>query len=397
MPFKQTHALPRGCGIEVLGFDSEDNPVQAGLLSESTAHTSVYVRGDRVRIVPSWTQSVQADSTADSKEELEPGGGGVESFSWGKCQQPQSQGKLCPPARETRASSEPDAMPDADAKLERLPSNAPVLRPSGEATGVEQRWQSAGEACDADGMEFAGASYVSNAATVVVGDSDAESKDGSFNSPASSAGAGSAPTWSRYSTVNDIIATAVPLLSALSSDASGTQTRGTGGTARGLAGVGATSGGDDSNEGDSQANGHGAGASGPRDAAASAGAGSDEQDESSGEAIGDDIRNERASTGSSRPRACAGARDVADEVVNGKEGHRLPLAAWKWTVKVRAAAIPRKACLQLYLERRLSLGPPGPTLEDAREWMTAWTPEMDESLLELLASAGTKSVSQFKI
>lgn len=284
-------------------------------------------------------------------------------------------------------------MPDADAKLERLPSNAPVLRPSGEAAGVEQRWQSAGEACDADDMEFAGASYVSNAATVVVGDSDAESKDGSFNSPASSAGAEGATTWSRYSTVNDIIATAVPLLSALSSDISETPTRGTGGTVRGLAGVGTTSGGDNTNKGDSEANGHGAGGSGSRNAAAGASAGSDEQDESSGEAIGDDIRNERVETGSSRPRACAGAKDVADEVVNGKEGHRVPLAAWKWAVQVRAAAIPRKACLQLYLERRLSLGSPGPTLEDAREWMTAWTPEMDDSLLELLANAGTKSVS----
>lgn len=379
-PGQQMRPVPPGCSLEVLGFTPEGTPVRAGVLAERSPQAPIYVRGDKVRVVPLQKGFIRVDHAAHAKEGFDPKvGNGVARET--KDAGTQSQDELHVPAPESSGLVDLGALPDADAKLERLPSDTPVLRAWGEATGVERRWRSASETDDVNGMAFPGASYVSNAATVEVGDSDADSKDGSSNNSPSSSLRARGP-WSRYPTLDDVIATALPMLSAVSSDVSDSarlepenfavaveSNMATGacppdGTIHGAVGR-------------DEVGGHVAVTEG------------DEQDESRG----DDIRSERASTGSFRPRACAGAKDVSEEGLGNRAVECSSSPTRNWAVQVQTAAMPRKARLRLYLEQRLSLPSRGPTLEEAREWMKAWTPEMDKSLLELLGAAGTKAVS----
>lgn len=386
--------MPRECGIRVLGFGADGAPVDVGLLTESDAQTPIYVKGDNVKVVPVRKGALQVDPAADSKEALEPEGGNAELVSPSMCVATPVDTVLGAPAPAAVGLLDNDAMPDTDAKLERLPSNTPVLRSGGEAAGVERRWLSANRAGEADDMGFPGASYVSNAATVEVGDSDAESKDGSSNnSPSNSSG--ERATWSRLATLDNMIATALPILSAVSSENSEAPNRWTGSGLRELAdivaatdigGMGASGVGTDGHS--SAGGGRGRGSA---SRAATEGEG---QEGNSNDLTGEDMRNERGSASSLRRRACAGSTVATEDALKGKEGGRKKSPAWKWAVKVRVAAMPRKARLRLYLEQRLSLASPGPSLEKAREWMKAWTPEMDRSLLELLGAVGTRAVSQ---
>lgn len=389
-PGTQAYPMPRECVLQVLGFTSEGAPVNAGTITGSDTQAPIYIKGDRVRVVPKRVGKVpcsgevvpNADLTADFKEDSGPEEEDMQTPGYNPLQvrdNPLAQ------APEAAGLSDNDAMPDrdADAKLERLPSNAPVLRPWGEAAGVERRWRSGSGASgggDMDGMSFPGASYVSNAATVEVGDSD-DSKDGSSNNNSPASSAGDRATWPRERAMDDVIATALPALTAISSENSEAPNRWTGEIATAFDGTVGESG---SRPDD-----------GPRRGVVVA---TDTEgrgpDGNSRDAIADDVRSERASTGSSRPRAFAGAKDLAEETLGGKEEACKvpPSRIGKWAVKVRAAAMPRNARLLQYLKQRLSLAPLGPSLEQAREWMREWTPEMDKSLLELLGAAGTKAV-----
>lgn len=396
--------MPPGCSLQVFGVSAEDTPARAGLLAENSTHAPIYVRGDKVRVVPMRKDSVRADPAADSKQGFEP------NVAFETKMATQAEGELHAPTPGSLGLVDLDlgTLPDADAKLERLPSNTPVLRAWGEATGVEQRWRQASEADDASGgMAFQGASYVSNAATVEVGDSDAESKDGSSN-PSPSSSLRERGTWSRYPapTLDDVIATALPMLSAVSSDVSDSA-RPMLGDAAGAIGSSVATGTSPSSgiisgtAGRHRAGGDGGGTDGDGDGDGDRGTGGDGQDEHKCE--------ENASF---RPRACAGAKVAIDENGGGGEGEgegrregrgdvehvehveRIPSPTWNWTVRVQAAAMPRKARLRLYLEQRSSLPSPGLTLEEARDAMKEWTPEMDKSLLELLGAVGIEPVSR---
>ena len=392
-PGQQTHPVPPECSLQVFGFTSEGTPVSAGLLTESSSQTPtpIYVRGERVRVVPLRKDKdpIQVDSAADSKQDIKPR---VENGEAHETKHLATGMRDEVDAITPRTSGDVvdlDALPDADAdaKLERLPSNTPVLRAWGEAAGVEHRWRSRSRyASDADaldaagahggsgsGMAYSGASYVSNAATVELADSDADSKEeSSNNSPTSSLRDG---TWSRYSTLDDVIATALPMLSAVSSDVSDAERPGLGSVAAGAAAIGSSIptrvGGDGAagTEGDGVVNGS---------------SGLEEKG--------------RDSMGSSRPRASSWAENVEEkkgqqDCAVEHERNSSATLPWNWAVRVQTAAMPRKARLRLYLEKRSSLPSRGPTLEEAREYMRAWTPEMDKSLLELLGAAGTKAVS----
>lgn len=401
--FAKIREFPPDCDLDVQGFTAAGIPVHRGLLTQGTAGTPIYVRGEKVRVVPLRRPSLKIDASADSKEGLEDRDD--ESAS-SKQTAPVTGANVLPisTAQGAGSWSDNDAMPDADAKLERLPSNTPVLRPWGEAAGVERRWRShADDNLDTHRMPLAGASYVSNTATVEVGDSDVDSKDGSTNSAASSIG--ERPMWARCFALNDAVATGLPALSAMSSASSEAPNRGSGNGIRTLRGVGSGSG---SGHGGGNNGGGGGDVGGTRshvdrpsviehsesaDSGDVAGAEGNGGGDGGGDAIRDDAIPERASTTSSRRRACAGAKDVSDDVQKSEDGKLKPAATWKWAVKVRAAAMPRKARMSLHLQRRLSLGLARPSLEKAREWMRAWTPEMDMSLLELLGAAGTKLVS----
>ena len=400
-PGQQAHPVPPGCSLQVFGVSAEGTPVRAGLLVENSTHAPIYVPGDEVRVVPVRKDSVRADPSADSKQGLEPNVAFETKFAAA-----QAGGELHAPTPGSQGLVDLDlgTLPDADAKLERLPSNTPVLRAWGEATGVEQRWRSASEADDPSGMAFQGESYVSNAATVEVGDSDAESKDGSSN-PSPSSSLRERGTWSRYPTptLDDVIATALPMLSAVSSDIS-ESTRPILGDVAGVIGSSASPPSGiipEAAAGRQMVDGDGGGTDGDGDGDGDGGTdGDDGQDE-----------NKRRESASFRPRACAGANDANDESVGEGEGEddgegeghgvggverveRVPSLTWNWAVRVQAAAMPRKARLRLYLEQRSSLPSPGLTLEEARDAMKEWTPEMDKSLLELLGAAGIESVSR---
>lgn len=393
----------------MLGFTSDGTPVRAGLLTESTSQTStptpIYVQGEKVRVVPLRKEKdpIRVDSAADSKQDakLRVGNGEAYGTEHATSLARDELDALTPgaTAEEVDLHALPDA--DADAKLERLPSNTPVLRAWGEAAGVEQRWQSrsrsasdaahAHDAAVAHGVggmaAFSGGSYVSNAATVEVADSDADSKEESSSntSPISSLRDG---TWSRYSTLDDVIATALPMLSAVSSDVSDAERPA-------LRSVAAAATGSSISMSASPTDGftHGAHAD-----AAEASTGGD-GDVSGGGQVEENMHD---LADYSAPGACSVAKATAetDEECRGDGAIELERTSsttlpWTWAVRVQAAAMPRKARLRLYLEKRSSLSLPsrGPTLEEAREFMTAWTPEMDKSLLELLGAAGTKAVS----
>lgn len=381
IPAQQKRPVPPGCSLQVLGFNSEGTPVRAGVLAEGP-QAPIYVRGDKVRVVPLRKDFIRVDHAADSKEVFDPkveNGVAYETKNAAIA----AQDELDTPAPESSELVDLGALPDADAKLERLPSNTPVLRAWGEATGVERRWRSASEADDINGMTFPGASYVSNAATVEVGDSDADSKDGSSNnSPSSSLRARG--TWSRYPTLDDVIATALPMLTAVSSDMSDLARLASENIAVAIEsdmalGASHPDGSVHGAVGQGEGGGHGAGT-----------------EEGQDESKGDDIRSEREST-ASRPRACAGAQDVPEEGLGNRAVECSSTQTRNWAVRVKAAAMPRKARLRLYLQQRLSQPHRGPTLEEAQDWMKAWTPEMDKSLLELLGAAGTKAVSTRRV
>ena len=369
--------MPPGCSLQVFGVSAESAPVRAGLIAESSTHSPIYVRGDEVRVVPVREASVRADLAADSKEGFES----TVAFE-AKCAATRAKDDLHAPTPGSPGLVDLGTLPDADAKLERLPSNTPVLRAWGEATGVEQRWRSASEADDVGGMAFPGASYVSNAATVEVGDSDAESKDGSSN-PSPSSSLRERGAWPRHSTLDDVIATALPMLSAVSSDVS-ESARPILGDAAGTVGSSVSS------------------CTSPLDGSIPEAAGRQRVGEDEGGTCGDcdgergaQDEAKREESASLRPRASARAKDANDEHARGGEGgvEHIPSPTWNWAVRVQAAAMPRKARLHLYLERRSSLPSPGLTLEEARHAMKEWTPEMDKSLLELLGAAGIEPVS----
>ena len=370
-------------------------------------------------LVPSRNRSREADAASESKEELKPesAGGDTGEALAGSSASTQSNHGLCDamPGAEPEERGDLDCMPDADAKLERLPSDTPVLRPWGEAAGVEPRWLAGGRAGNANDPSGAGASYVSNAGTVEVGDSDVESKDGSSNnSPASSLGERAA--WSRYSTLNDLSAMAVPMLSGVSSDNSeATNLWAESGQRAEVADMTAVGDTASMEARGSQFNGHshetgldglgvggGGGGADEKEGAAGEGGGGGAAAEEDGiyakrnrDAAFTSISGHRSSGEVSRPcgveetKHCEPPTTISRQEEEGK-----PSPAWKWAVQVRAAAMPRKARLRLYLEQRLSLASRGPSLEEANEWMRAWTPEMDKGLLELLGAAGTKSVSE---
>lgn len=362
-------------------------------------------------LVPSRNRPREADAASEGKEEVKPESGGEEAGEAlaDSSASIQSNHGLCDPMAEAEPAerSDLDGMPDADAKLERLPSDTPVLRPWGEAAGVEPRWRAGGRAGNANDPSGAGASYVSNAGTVEVGDSDVESKEGSSNnSPASSLGERAA--WSRYSTLNDLSAMAVPILSGVSSDNSeATNLWAESGQRAEVADTTTAAGDTGSMEArGSQIDGHSdetgldglsvGGGGGGADEAGCGGGGVAAEEEGiyakrNRGAVSNSISGEV-----SEPCGVEEAKHCEPpEIISRQEGEGKPSPARKWAVQVRAAAMPRKARLQLYLEQRLSLASRGPSLEEANEWMRAWTPEMDKGLLELLGAAGTKSVSEF--
>lgn len=400
--------MPPHCGIEVFSFSDEGVPIQVGLLTESSA-TPIYVKGDKVKVVPLQKGCVQVNPEAGSKSEnkWKPDGGGAAIPSAGEYGATQSLHELRASAPETTELSGNDDIPDADAKLEQLPFNTPVLRAWGEATGVEQRWcpangidengaTSDGAAGDAGGVLFTGSSYVSNAATIEVADSDADSKDPSSNSSSVCDAGERARGWSRHSTLNDMIATALPILSNISSDNSEDQHLWNGSMGLGDLVDVATSGSTRRTsrtpaDGDSR----------PRDIQsmdtvdASAAEGK-KQGEGGHVAIGDVLGGGPGSSNFPEQPACSEGGGLRNERVGETCDERKPSPAWKWSIEIRAAAMPRKARLHLFLKQRSSLTFPGPSLEEARELMKAWTPEMDKSVLELLGAVGTKSVSQLQ-
>lgn len=401
--------LPPECDIEVQGFDADGEVIHRGLLTDASTRNPIYVKGDKVMLVPLQRQAKKIDSSAGGKgrsegQDAEPALSTKEEDNSVKMKR---RTEMLSP-EEPVSLSETDAMPDADAKLERLPSNTPVLRPWGEAAGIERRWRSpADETFDMERLELAGCSYVSNTATVEVADSDADSKDGSFNSAASSTG--ERPQRTRYPTLDDVISSGLPLLTAMSSESSEAANRSGSNAPRALLGTASTTA-SGSGRGSADTIGDTGNSIGDDRAGNDAGGRAAVEATGDGQRVGDaivyaldlndevtdDVHSRRALTSSSRPRACAGAKDGPDELqrseVGGEEGSK-PCSIAKWAVKIRAAAVPRKARLRLYLQRRLSLGPPSPSLQEAREWMMAWTPEMDVGLLDLLGASGTKSVS----
>lgn len=420
---KKNEDLAHECDIEVKGFTALGKPIHRGILTKGMALTPIYVRGDKVKIVPLWKRSLSLgiDASANSKSNSKEGRGSRDNHAHFALSSKEEDGDGTSSTARTKDGIEAkapekvgllldvDAMPDADAdaKLERLPSNTPVLRPWGEVAGVERRWRSAADGnFDMERMALAGASYVSNTATIEVGDSDADSKDGSSNSAVSSGG--ERPPWTRNSNLSEVVASGLPMLSAMSSESSEV-VRGNAMELRAMQAVQDIDGGSGSSggTGDRAAHGEGLVTSGRDQRADSEGGAalgvSRNVDRGGGATISagvdtivDGVRSERASTSSSRPRACAGAKDVADEAHRSEEGEEAEAKlspTWKWAVKVRAAAMPRKARLRLYLQRRISLPSPGPSLEEAREWMMAWTPEMDSSLMDLLHSNEAKVVS----
>lgn len=417
------HPVPPGCSLHVLGFNPEGTPVHAGVLTENSAQVPIYVQGDKVRIVPSQEGAAGADLAADSKDSKEGDALGGSKAAHTACESKHvSTAGAMPAGRELGAPPpapgtpelldlDLDTLPDADAKLDRLPSNTPVLGAWGGATEVEQRWRSASGIDDGTGTmpAFHGASYVSNAATVEVADSDAESKDGSSNNNSPSTSLRERGAWPRCSTLDSVIATALPMLEAVSSDMSDMPDL----TRPGVEGVAvaierslAT------NASRSDAPTHEVSTrererERERDEVTPSGVGGvgdGGTDESSrGASIRQDLAGECLSVGSSRPRECAGAKDVAE---GGVDSASAPVStaecsssrAWEWAVRVQAAAMPRQARLRLFLDKRLSLQSRGgaPSLQQARNWMKAWTPAMDRGLLDLLdAASGEKSVSVF--
>lgn len=371
-------------------------------------------------LVPSRKRSDEADAASEGKEELKPdpaGGDAGEALATNTSVSTQSNHGLSDPMPEAEAEAEAaakvdlDALPDADTKLERLPSDTPVLRPWGEAAGVEPRWRAGGRAGNANDPSGPAASYVSNAGTVEVGDSDVESKEGSSNnSPASSLGERAA--WSRYSTLNDLSAMAVPILSGVSSDNSGATDLWAGGGQRADVADTATAGDTISMEArGSQADGHSdetgldglsvvgeGGGGGGGVEGVGGGAAAEEEGiyaKRNRDAASNSMSVHRSSADVSRAGGVEEAKHCEPpKAILREEGLGKPSPTWKWAVRVRAAAMPRKARLRLYLEQRLSLASQGPSLEQASDWMRAWTPEMDKGLLELLGAAGMKSVSR---
>lgn len=368
-------------------------------------------------LVPSRSRPREADAASESKEELksESAGGDAGEALAGSSGSTQLNQEVCDAMPEVKPAErgDLDGMPDADAKLERLPSDTPVLRPWGEAAGVEPRWLAGGRAGNANDPSGPGASYVSNAGTVEVGDSDVESKDGSSNnSPASSLG--ERAVWSRYSTLNHLSAMAAPILSGVSSDNSeATNLWAESEQRTGVAGT-TTAGDTGSVEArGSQIDGHsdetgldglgvgGVGGGADEEGGGGDGAGGGAVAEEEGvyakrnrDAASTSMSGHRSSGEVSRPCGVEETKHCEPlETTPRQEGGGEPSSAWKWAVQVRAAAMPRKARLRLYLEQRSSLASRGPSLEEANEWMQAWTPEMDKGLLELLGAAGTKSVS----
>lgn len=265
-------------------------------------------------------------------------------------------------------------MPDtsADTKLERLPSNAPVLRPWGEAAGVERRWRSESRSGgDGDGGVM-DASYVSHAATVVVGDSDMESKDESKDgSSTSSSVDGESRTWPRPTTLSDMISTALPVLTAGSSDISDTRSR--------VAGSGAREVTDVPTLGDVM------GMESAHSLATNERTNGATNDTSGKVRVGDVCVRDAVGNDDT-----AKGRGVPEETPGVKGESKLP-PSWKWSVKILAGAMSRNDRLRLFLKQRQSLEQKGPSLEEARELMKAWTPDMDKSLLELLSAVGTKA------
>lgn len=418
----QSRPLPGDCCIQVMSFNGKDKgtPYHAGTLTEGNSQTPIYVEGDRVMLVPSRKCSGEADAASEGKEEVMPdpaGGDAGEALATNTSVSTQSNHGLSDPMPEAEAAAKADldALPDADTKLERLPSDTPVLRPWGEAAGVEPRWRAGGRAGNANDPSGPAASYVSNAGTVDVGDSDVESKEGSSNnSPASSLGERAA--WSRYSTLNDLSAMAVPILSGVSSDNSGATDLWAGSGQRTEVADTTTAGDTVSMEArGSQADGHsdetgldglnvvdgetgGDGEDGGGREGVGGGAATEEEGiyaKRNLNAASNSMSEHGSSTEVLRPGGVEEAKHCEPpEAILREEGLGKPSSARKWAVQVRAAAMPRKARLRLYLEQRLSLASRGPSLEQASDWMRAWTPEMDKGLLELLGAAGTKSVSR---
>ena len=423
MASSQSYPKPVEFDIRVLGYRrmkdaQEDKQSIAGTFTDSNAQRAIYVRGDHVRIVPT-RKRIGTDGAQDipefkwSDELKEPEAALEESDNLQHTSRRNSaNGKgqgvrtIEPVPREEAESkgegqglSDADGMPDADAKLERLPSNTPVLRPWREAARLERRWYAARRGGHGDhddhnrhdhnrhdhnhgvGFHGPGLSYTSNAATVDIADSDAESKDERESSNSSN---GEGTMWPRPATLSDIISTALPVLTAASSDVSETQSRRTGDGSRDLADIpSALEGVRGVEPGESLApDSRRSETTHATDALRSGAARQERVD-------GEEVRNERVSTGSYRPRAFAG-------VGGGNEGGKPASAPCRrcWGVKVRAGAMSRKARLKLYLEKRQSLEPKGPSLEETRQWMKAWTPEMDKSLLELLGAVGSKAVSR---
>lgn len=408
-------------GIAVEGFDEGGRAVHRGLLTGSSVDVPVYVPGDSVQLLPRGRCPLVVDASADAKDEQKHKDESRRSSVMNNEPSPLSLGPDGPTPQAARPPSDSDALPDADAKLERLPSNAPVLRPWGEAAGVERRWQSpSNQRLDVNRVPFTNASYMSNTATIEIGDSDAESKDGSTQSPASSGG--ERPLWTRYATLNDVISTGLPVLTAVSSTSSDGAARGTSHGFRGLLNMASTRGlgigagtGAGAGAGAGRANGNVSRAvgMGVRDANRRSGESSltdgslernagarmpAERAEPGGiedDGGGDDDHAEKPCAVSPRLRDSCGAGDETDSFLHEEEGLEMKaLSSSIWAVKVRATAMPRKARLRLYLERRRSLPVPGPSLEKAREWMREWTREMDLGLLELLGAVGAKSVSE---
>ncbi|CAM9107710.1 unnamed protein product, partial [Ectocarpus fasciculatus] len=406
----QMHPVPPNCSLQVLGFSPEGTPVHAGLLTESGAQVPIYVQGDKVRIVPSQECAARVDLAADSKDSKDSkeddvlGGSKAEHAA---CESKDASTAGVMPAHGELGAPLPapgtpelldldlDTLPDADAKLDRLPSNTPVLGAWGEATGVEQRWRSAS---GIDVPAFHGASYVSNAATVEVADSDAESKDGSSNNNSPSTSLRERGAWPRCSTLDRVIATALPMLEAVSSDMSDMPDLARPGVESVAAAIERSVAATNASLSDAPV--HEVSTLDEVDPSGVGEVGDDGTDESSrGAAIRQDLAGECASVNSSKPRECAGAKDVAEGGVNNASAAVSTAECsssrpWEWAVRVQAAAMPRQARLRLFLDKRLSLQSRGgaPSLQQAREWMKAWTPAMDKGLLDLLdAASGEKS------
>lgn len=384
---KGADMMPSEWDIEVQGFNEDGQPVHGGLLTHNTTWNPVYVTGSRVRVVPRRKKPFSVDASADSKEEHE---GSDRRQAPSTTENDVDFNSLNLSVNKSAGQVmgslfDMDAMPDAEAKLERLPSNTPVLRPCREATGVERRWRSpADDSFNMDRMPHTNASYVSNAATVEVGDSDAESKDGSTNSVASSLG--ERPAWARYSALNNVISTGLPVLTAMSSASSEGQARGSVQGLRSLLNRGASSG-QSSRIGNTNGD-IGGSFRHEQDRVVE---GASDQGPGLGKGASNEL-HECIFPDSLESLMFAGEGDALDKIRRSGKDASGPSPPKKWVLTIRAAALPRKARLQLYLEGRRTLSTPGPSLEEVRDWMRTWTREMDLGLVELLGIAGTKSV-----